>query len=334
MRQIYFVLSFMLAGVAASAQVLPPGSSGPVQTARQALLEMFLGKTSDAFEKHLPESVHRMLFRKGDTITSPLMHQFAGIGLKLSSEGNKLQTFDTGPTLAIIQDSNGVQKLEILVDSDSLQGEEDVIELSFLAYQDGQFRELPVVPRLTFFLTQEKDIWRVKELRAEGRIPLADPDYLNGLKKEQNKLYESMAPMQVQLLVSAEKEYSQKHPAQGYTCKLRDIFGAPQFYAPAVNQGSAQPAPPEAKIEIQFDTPANEQGPAPPGPVMADDAKDGYVYSVSGCSGSPATRFTVAAVPQEDDSGMKAFCADETGTLRYAADGQAETCLSSGQPWK
>jgi hypothetical protein len=353
MHQIHFVLLIMLAGVFAPAQISPPAPDVPVQTARQALLEMFLGKTPDAFAKHLPESVHHALLRKGDTITSSLMRQFAGIGLTLSSGGNKLETFDTGPTLAVIEDSNGGHKLEVLVDSDSLQGEEDVIELSFRAYQDGQFQGLPVVPRLTFSMTQEKDVWRVNELRAEGRIPLTDPDYLNGLRKEQNKLYERMAPMQIQMMVSAEKGYSQTHPAQGYTCKLRDVLGS-QFYALAVDQGSAQPAPGtevsvqlgasmvgqdsaplDSKVEAgnQSPWPAVAQA-APSDPGTADGTKDGYVFSVSGCTGSPATKFTIAAVPQEDDSGMKAFCADESGTLRYAADGQAETCLSAGQPWK
>jgi len=307
MRHTCFVLLIALVSINATAQTPPP--SAPPQTARQALLEMFLGKSTETFEKHLPESARRALIRKGDTITSSLMFRFASIGQELSSSGNKLETFDTGPTLAVSEDGNGHHKIEILVESDNLQGEEDVIQLSFRSYQDGQAEFLPVVPRLNFSMKQEKEVWQLNELTAEAHVPLTDPDYLNGLRKEQNKGYERMAPTQVQMLVTAEVNYSQKHPAQGYTCKLSDLFGT-KYNADAV-EGAAL-----------FD------------PAMAEGAKDGYVFSVAGCTGSPATKFQISAVPEEEDSGMKAFCADESGTLRFATDGQADTCLSAGQSWK
>lgn len=37
------------------------------QTARQALIEMFLGKRPDDFAKHLPQETRRMLVRRGET---------------------------------------------------------------------------------------------------------------------------------------------------------------------------------------------------------------------------------------------------------------------------
>jgi hypothetical protein len=308
MRHTCFVLLIVLASVHAMAQTPPPPP--PAQTARQALLEMFLGNSSETFEKHLPESARHALIRKGDTITSSLMLRFASLGQELSSGGSKLETFDAGPTLAISEDSNGHHKIEILIERDDPRGDDDVIELSFRTYQDGQFEVLPVVPRLIFSLKQEKDVWRLHELTAEAHVPLSDPEYLNGLRKEQNKGYERMAPIQVQMLVSAELNYSQKHPAQGYTCKLSTLFGA-KFNPNAADQGAAL-----------FD------------PALLEGRKDGYVFSATGCTGSPATKFQISAVPQEDNSGMKAFCADESGALRFAADGQADTCLSSGEAWK
>lgn len=308
MRHTCFVLLIVLASIHSIAQTPPPPP--PPQTARQALLEMFIGKSPGAFEKHLPESARHALIRKGDTITSSLMFRFSTIGQELSSGGSKLETFDTGPTLAVNEDSNSHRKIEILVERDDLQGEDNVIELSFRTYHDGQLEYLPVLPRLIFSMKQEKDVWRLNELTAEAHVPLSDPDYLNGLRKEQNKGYERMAPIQVQNLVSAELNYSQKHPAQGFTCKLSTLFGT-KFNPNAVEQGAAL-----------FD------------PALAEGTKDGYVFSVTGCTGSPATKFQISAVPEEADSGMKAFCADESGTLLFAADGQADTCNSSGQPWK
>ena len=308
MRHTCFVLLIVLASITAMAQVPPPPSLP--QTARQALLEMFLGKSPETLEKHLPESARHALIRKGDTITSSLMFRFASIGQELSSSGGKLETFDTGPILAVSQDNNGHQKIEILIERDDLQGDDDVIELSFRVYQDGQFKVLPVVPRLIFSMKQEKDLWRLNELNVEAHVPLSDPDYLNGLRKEQNKIYERMAPIQVQMLVSTELDYSQNHPAQGYTCKLSDLFGT-RYDAHAAEQGA-----------VVFD------------PAQAEGSKDGYVFSVTGCTGSPVTKFQISAVPEEPDSGTKAFCADESGALRFAADGQADTCNSSGEPWK
>ena len=307
MRHTGLVLLIALASIHSFAEGPPP----PPQTARQALLEMFLGNSPGAFEKHLPESARHALIRKGDTLTASIMFRFATVGQQeLSSGGSKLETFDTGPTLAVSQDSNSHRKIEILVERDDLQGEDDVIELSFRTYLDGQFDPLPVLPRLIFSMKQEKDIWRLNELTAEAHMPLSDPDYLNGLRKEQNKGYESMAPTQVQNLVSAELNYSQKHPTQGFTCKLNTLFGT-KFNQNAVEQGAPL-----------FD------------PALAEGTKDGYVFSVTGCTGSPATKIQISAFPEEADSGMKAFCADESGTLRFAADGQADTCNSSGQPWK
>ena len=39
----------------------------PPQSARQALIEMFMGKGSDDFAKHLPEAARQTLIRKGET---------------------------------------------------------------------------------------------------------------------------------------------------------------------------------------------------------------------------------------------------------------------------
>ena len=307
MRQISILLLIAFANASANAQ--STSSPVPPQTARQALLEMFLGKSPETFEKHLPESARHALIRKGDTITSSLMFSFAKIGQEFPLGGGKLETFDTGPTLAVSQDHNGHRRIEILVDGDDLQGEDDVIELSFRSYQDGQFEALPIVPRLIFRMKQEKNLWRLAELIAEARVPLTDPDYLSGLRKEQNQQYERMAPIHLQMLVSAELTYSQKHPAQGYTCKLSELMG--KFNAHALDQSA---------------TPFDQS--------KAGDTTDGYVFSVSGCSGSPALKFQVSASPEEQDSGMKAFCADESGMLRFAADGQTETCFNSGQLWQ
>ncbi len=65
---------------------------------------------------------------------------------------------------------------------------------------------------------------------------------------------------------------------------------------------------------------------------LATGKKAGYVFTVSGCTGSPASTFKVTAVPAESAVGARAFCSDQTAVIRYAVDGKAATCLASGKP--
>jgi hypothetical protein len=66
-------------------------------------------------------------------------------------------------------------------------------------------------------------------------------------------------------------------------------------------------------------------------PGFAGDESSGYHFSLTGCDGNPASKFQVTAVPTESDSGMKAFCADESGTVRFEVKGKGDVCLSRGQ---
>jgi TonB family protein len=56
--------------------------------------------------------------------------------------------------------------------------------------------------------------------------------------------------------------------------------------------------------------------------------KNGYIFAISGCD---STHYKVAAEPEVPNSGQRAFCSDEGGAIRAAADGKATTCLSRGE---
>src|ERR1700751_1514764 len=58
---------------------------------------------------------------------------------------------------------------------------------------------------------------------------------------------------------------------------------------------------------------------------LATGKHGGYVYVISGCD---STQYKVVAEPEMNDSGQRAFCADESGTIRFSTDGKATTCLS------
>jgi len=61
---------------------------------------------------------------------------------------------------------------------------------------------------------------------------------------------------------------------------------------------------------------------------LASGKKNGYIYAISSCD---AAHYKIVAEPSVPDSGQRAFCSDEGGTIRAATDGKATTCLSSGE---
>jgi hypothetical protein len=61
-------------------------------------------------------------------------------------------------------------------------------------------------------------------------------------------------------------------------------------------------------------------------PVLASGSKSGYSFDVSCAGDSPATRYRASATP--GIPGKRAFCVDETGSMKYSANGSAESCFS------
>jgi hypothetical protein len=266
---------------------------------------MFFGKGPNDFAKHLPDEARQTLIHKDETERTSVVLRISTIGRQLAAESRgHLETFDEGPTLLVVEPTPGHEKIEAIVEHDSLLGEEDEIELSFRSYKEGQLQSLPVVPRLTFTLKQEKEIWRLTEVTAAAHIPLTDPDYLQELRREQNEANEGAAQNRVNGIAATEASYAAQHPDLGYTCTLAALF--PQ-------------------------EPAAENGPNP----FAEDASEesnGYRFAITGCVGTPASKFRVSAVPTDADAGQKAFCTDTSGTLKFSPDGKSSTCFSEGQP--
>ena len=111
---------------------------------------------------------------------------------------------------------------------------------------------------------------------------------------------ESTAAKTLRLLVVAEISYASAHPGEGYSCSLHNVVG----------HGNLNPA-------------------------MASGIQHGYVYQLQNCSpdnaGGPNTRFQVAAFPQtKNQTGVRAFCSDESGVIKLDVNGSPQTCLESG----
>lgn len=278
----------------------------PPQTARQALLEMFLGKAPDSLAKHLPALAKQAMITKGETPQTSIVQCISLIGRQIAGEGH-VETFDDGPTLLVSEQTEGKQKIkyEVLIESDSYTGDEDEIELSLHVYRDGQPQFLYVLPRLTFLMTQEKEVWKLTEISLAARVPLTDPEYLKGVRKKINENNEILVSGRVGAIAFSETTYAKQHPGHGYTCSLSDLF--PKGPSDTMAFYGASPFP-------------------------ASNEWAGYNFEVSGCEGNPATKYQITATPLDAEAGMKAFCVDESGTVKFDASGSGSACLSSGQP--
>lgn len=266
------------------------------QTARQALIEMFFGSAPNHLEKHLPSTTRSALKRMSGPGGVNMLDEFSAFANMTKTGGVKLETFDTGPTLLQVEDPNQSKKTEITVESDNLTGDDDEIEVTLHVTKEGNEQSLPFIPLFTFIMKTEADLWRLNEIRAEVRVPLADPDFLKNIERENGRQNEQGAQTAMRIIIGEETAYHSSHGT--YECNLAGLIGKAQ--------GSMN------------------------GPFadLATGKHSGYVYAISGCD---SAQYKLVAEPEINDSGQRAFCSDESGAMRSASDGKATTCLSNGE---
>ena len=300
------------------------------QTARQALLEMFFSKEPGTLLKHLPAATRATLQSSGG-LTG--LQQYSLLAGSFQKQGKSFQTFETGPVMLATDDPKTGERVEIVVDNDSLQGDRDDIELSFHTYKDNQAKKTPFMPRIVFSMKMESGLWTLNDIAITINLPLADPDFLksisDGVKARaaaagaqihgqgtgqvpgqipsSNLGSDASTLAAVRQILTAETTYAASYPAVGYTCTLSDLDG---FGAAAANEHQAM---------------LISSG-------LASGKHQGYIFSLSGCTGAPAASFRLTAAPIGDSYGRRAFCSDQSGTIRSSADGGAATCLSQGTP--
>lgn len=279
-------------------------AQSPSQSARQALIEMFLSRGGDNFLKHLPDATKRTLFRAGESQDSSFILRLASFA-EMVPLGEHVETFDSGPNILTSEFPGEHKRIEVAVEHESLLGDATEIELSVHIFVDGQEQSMQIIPRLTFTLVQERSIWRLAEFTLAAHVPLTDPDYLNGLRKRQDEFDESAAQGRISIIARAEMVYAEQHPQAGFVCSLATLFPPPS---------------------------ANSEGPTYYDVGLLQEEANGYRFSLSGCNGIPATRLQITAVPIDSDSPMKSFCADESGAVKWIAEGPISSCLNEGEP--
>ena len=161
------------------------------------------------------------------------------------------------------------------------------------------------MPSMVFSMKMETGLWTLNEIAITIKLPLADPDLLktisDGMARAANAGLQTRAqpPTQISTRTSGS--------AIGYTCTISDLDGF----------GAAE---------------ANEHQAMLIGSGLASGKQHGYVFSLSECSGTPAATFRLTATPIGGSCGHRAFCTDQSGTIRSSADGSEATCVNSGTP--
>ena len=325
MRKVAIALAIAVL-IGTSSQAQQPTSTP--QTARQALLEMFFSKTPGTFVKHLPMATRVALDKSGALAK---LQVYSLMVSQIQTQGQNLQTFETGPVLLATENPKTGQKVEITVENDTLRGDRDDIELSFQVYKNGRAQQTPFMPQMTFSMKQEQQVWTLNEVSVTIHLPLADPELLKafteGMKNASANTAStskvaftprSEAPVQpagtdamvvaaMRTIVTAEVTYASTYPAVSFTCTLSSLDGF----------GGGEPNERQAMLISSG---------------LASGRKYGFIFTLSGCSGAPATSFQLTATPNGAYSGRKAFCSDQSGVIRSSDDGNPATCLASGAP--
>jgi type IV pilus assembly protein PilA len=305
---------------------LCPASSGAQaapapQTARQALMEMFFSKTPGTLVQHLPAAT-RAALEKAGALTK--LQEYSAMASQLQAQGQHFETFETGSVLLSTEDAKTGQKTEMTVVNDALRGDQDDIEMAFHIYKNGKEERMPFMPQMTFSMKQEGQVWTLNEISITIRLPLADPDLLRTITEKmkpqapttttftahamepsvQTASSDAMVVAAMRTILTAEVTYATSYPTVGFTCSLASLDGF----------GGGEPNERQAMLINSG---------------LASGRKYGYVFTLSGCGGAPATSFHLTAAPSGNAYGRKAFCADQSGVIRSSADGNAATCLAS-----
>ncbi|HLW52500.1 MAG TPA: hypothetical protein VKW06_06625 [Candidatus Angelobacter sp.] len=323
MRKSFFAL-LVLGGFAvfssAQQQQTPPA---PVQSPRQALIEMANGQVV----KHLTVEVQQLLNQAENKQALLAL----GMTSSLKSElGQDVQIFDSGPVLASLNQPGTHRKIEIHIDNDDMSGDQDTIELSIHSFHDGAERVeqdeawQTFVSHFTVTMVRQQNLWRLSKIGVGVELAVGDPEFLKktylksqaaginmvggGIGPEAHTSIQAgetvqrpeMTPNQLAVMIGfAEQSFAREHADVGFTCSLADLAEGASAYG--------------------LD------------PQIATGSYKGYKISLTGCPGKPAGSFQFAVEPMPGKSG-KAFCVDATQNLRVSDDGRGATCLSSGRP--
>jgi len=299
-------------------------------------MEMLFSKTPGTFVKHLPTAMTAAFAKTG---VAQDLQQYSSMMNQLQTQGQNLQTFETGSLMLVAENPKTGDKFDVTVENDALRGDQDDIEVTLHAYKNGQEQRTPFMPQVTFSMKQEAQVWKLNEISVTLHLPLADPDFLKAITGKMKPATgtgtgmltataqsngigallpraevasspggygsDAMVVAAMRTILTAEITYAKTYPNVGYTCTLSSLDGF----------GSGDPNERQAMLINSG---------------LASGKRYGYVFSLSECTGTPATGFHLIAAPNGNSFSRKAYCADQSGAVRSSSDGNPTTCMASG----
>jgi hypothetical protein len=289
----------------------------PVQSARQALIEMVTGGQK-AVGKHLTVEVQQLMAKSGNK-NAAMLSTFG----TFPGQVGEAQTFETGPVLLSINQARDHSKVEVRVESDDLSGDEDTMDLSLHVVRENNDQQPEeweaFFSHFTVNMKKQAGIWRLNKIAVGLEFPVGDPEFLQKtFLKGQEKASLSAAPsgghedpetdrpevhippeQLVATVAMIEYSFARQHPEVGFSCSLPDLMESAKAFG----------------LEQQ----------------LSSGIDQGYKLSLSGCQGRPAGSFQIIAEPTAHGNGGKAFCTDATRNVRVSDDGRGSTCLAFGR---
>ena len=300
-RSIALALATLVSPFAVAQTAAP--QPAPPQTARQALIEMFFGQAPDHLEKHLPDITRRTFEKLGGANGQSGLAMFSLLAAQSKAGKNNFETFETGSPFFTVKEppAGNYERMDVTVERDDFVGDKDEIELVPHMIRDGKEDTLPFILHFTFAMKMESGIWRLNDVSVALQVPLADPTFLKSMEERQLRQNEQTALGSVRVIIAAENSYQSTHG--GFACTLSGLG----------NAGKTSGAARRAYI---YD------------PQLVGGKKNGYTFAISECD---ASHYHAVAEPVVPDSGQRAYCGDESGTVRGSTDGKTASCLASGE---
>lgn len=293
----------------------------PLQTPRQALVEMFSG-SQDKFNRHLTlelqQKVADLERNSAHNSSNPWLLLIAG---KTAGAGLTFDSFDSGRILFAMNDAQRHHRYELQLDSDEWRGDADNMQISLHSFQEGLEESSAVNLRVTVEMKLIDSVWRLQTVEFSTTMAFTDPSVLESSwwmpqipttpssaidsREQKSAANQPLSPVRaVHRIALAENLYAQHHPNIGYTCALANLVD--------VGKGL------DENGTYRFLS-----------PEFAGGLYNGYRFGIRGCEGTPAKNFQIVAEPVNGTG--KAYCSDRSDTLRSSDDGRGLTCLAIGR---